>query len=202
MCSFHVCPVCCPLLFVFVCCALSSMTSWLLTEHAYTYKVNNNLIPEHPYSEWMRGVLKVRWKLALTLHVILWTDFINTHEHRHAQYYFCNHYLYWGICPCRKLLPQWRNLKVHGAGWLLLQHKAYREAQLPLQRWVGECFCNMLGRLREAIQRKKLGQFCFEGIFHHDSCISHTFQVTTGVSSMDEKWCSIYHAVQSWYPQT
>jgi hypothetical protein len=47
-----VCPVFCPLLFVFVCCTVSSVTFRLLTEHAYTYKVDDddNLIPEHPYS--------------------------------------------------------------------------------------------------------------------------------------------------------
>jgi len=55
----------------------------------------------------------------------------------------------------------------------------------------------VLDRLRGAVQRKKLGQVCFEGIL-----TSHTFQVTSGVSSMNEKWCSIYHAVQSWYPNT
>jgi hypothetical protein len=55
------------------------------------------------------------------------------------------------------------------------------------------------GQIKGAIQRKKLGQFYFEGIILRDNW---TFQMTGGVSSMAEKWCSIYHAVQSWYPQT
>lgn len=87
--------------------------------------------------------------------------------------------------------------------WLLLQQKSYWEAQLRLHRWNSECCWNTLGRLREAIQRKMLGQFYFDVIIIlHDNCTSHRFQVTSRMSNMDEKWCSIYYAVQSWYPQT
>jgi hypothetical protein len=38
------------------------------------------------------------------------------------------------------------------------------------------------GQTEGAIQRKKLGQFCFEGIILRDNWTSHTFQMTSGAA--------------------
>jgi len=114
-----------------------------------------------------------------------------------------NHHICWTVCPSRKLVHRRSSKGVRINCLELIAANNFLEAQLPPQRWDSWCCCNMVCRLRTAVERKMLRWLYFCIFSLHDSVTLHTVKwPNSGSGNMGGKYCNTHHMVQTQYFKT